>query len=77
MELIVKHNTERYLVPCSDIQRKNIPDQLEENQIKFKNTTLYKTVCSDLSDLRRREIRHTCFLQSFWNTIPDEKFSRL
>ena len=51
MEIIVKHNTERYLVPCSDIQRKNIPDQLEENNIKFKNTTLYKTVCSDLSDL--------------------------
>ena len=36
MELIVKHNTEKYLVPCSDIQRKNIPEQLEKNQIKFK-----------------------------------------
>ena len=47
MELVVKHSGERYLVPCSDIQRKNIPDQLEKNQINFKNATLYNTVCSD------------------------------
>jgi len=52
MELVVKHSGERYLVPCSDIQRKNIPDQLEKNQINFKNATLYNTVCSDLSDLK-------------------------
>ena len=52
MELVIKHNGEKYLVPCSDIQRKNIPEQLEKNQIKFKNATLYNTVCSDLSDLK-------------------------
>ena len=52
MELVVKHSGERYLVPCSDIQRKNIPDQLEKNQINFKNATLYNSVCSDLSDLK-------------------------
>ena len=76
MELIVKHNTERYLVPCSDIQRKNIPDQLEENQIKFKNTTLYKTVCSDLSDLEDVKYDILVFyspsgIQSLMKNFPD------
>ncbi len=76
MELIVKHNTERYLVPCSDIQRKNIPDQLEENQIKFKNTILYKTVCSDLSDLEEVKYDILVFyspsgIQSLMKNFPD------
>jgi uroporphyrinogen-III synthase len=51
MHLVVKHKTESFLVPCSDIQRKNIPNELEKNFIDFQNTILYKTVCSDLSDL--------------------------
>ena len=51
MQLVVKHKSEKFLVPCSDIQRKNIPNELEKNQIDFQNSILYKTVCSDLSDL--------------------------
>jgi len=51
MQLVIKHKTENFLVPCSDIQRKNIPEQLEKNNVNFQNATLYKTVCSDLSDL--------------------------
>jgi uroporphyrinogen-III synthase len=51
MQLVIKHKTESFLVPCSDIQRKNIPEELEKNNVTFQNATLYKTVCSDLSDL--------------------------
>ena len=51
MHLVVKHKTEKFLVPCSDIQRKNIPNELEKNEVNFQNAILYKTVCSDLSDL--------------------------
>jgi uroporphyrinogen-III synthase len=51
MQLVVKHKTEKYIVPCSDIQRKNIPEQLEKNNVEYQNAILYKTVCSDLSDL--------------------------
>ena len=46
-----KHKKENFIVPCSDIQRKVIPEQLAKFGIEFKNATLYKTVCSDLSDL--------------------------
>ncbi|MBM78014.1 MAG: uroporphyrinogen-III synthase [Crocinitomicaceae bacterium] len=51
MQLVVKHKTEKFIVPCSDIQRKNIPEQLEKNNVEYQNAILYKTVCSDLSDL--------------------------
>tara|TARA_B100001057_G_scaffold477096_1_gene545897 strand:+ start:411 stop:1160 length:750 start_codon:yes stop_codon:yes gene_type:complete len=51
MQLIAKHKSEKFLVPCSDIQRKNIPNELEKHQVDFQNAILYKTVCSDLSDL--------------------------
>jgi uroporphyrinogen-III synthase len=50
-DVLKKHKKETFIVPCSDIQRKVIPEQLEKFGIAFKNATLYKTVCSDLSDL--------------------------
>jgi len=51
-EILKKNKKETFLVPCSDIQRKVIPQQLEELGLTFTNATLYKTVCSDLSDLK-------------------------
>jgi len=51
IDAIKKHKKERFLLPCSDILRESIPATLEENSIDFKKATLYKTVCSDLSDL--------------------------
>ena len=51
MPLLKKHKDNKYLLPCSDILRSNIPNLLEENEIDFKVATLYRTVCSDLSDL--------------------------
>ena len=50
--LLKKHKDNKYLLPCSDILRSNIPDLLEENGLDFKCATLYRTVCSDLSDLK-------------------------
>ena len=50
--LLKKHKENNFLLPCSDILRSNIPNLLEENGINFKAATLYRTVCSDLSDLK-------------------------
>jgi uroporphyrinogen-III synthase len=46
-----KHKDNNFLLPCSDILRPNIPKLLTENSINFTAATLYRTVCSDLSDL--------------------------
>jgi uroporphyrinogen-III synthase len=51
MTHINKHGSEKFLVPCSNIQRKNIPEELNKHEIDFQNAILYKTLCSDLSDL--------------------------
>lgn len=50
--LLKKHKESKFLLPCSDILRANIPQLLEENQLEYKCATLYRTVCSDLSDLK-------------------------
>ena len=51
VDILKKHGNEKFLVPCSDIQRQSIPAQLNEMGIDFTNAVMYKTVCSDLSDL--------------------------
>ncbi len=51
VEVMKKHKDEKFLLPCSDILKKEIPEQLNKNGFVFKEAILYKTVCSDLSDL--------------------------
>lgn len=52
MPLIKKHKTEKFLLPSSDILKPDIPTLLDEAKINYKRAVLYKTVCSDLSDLK-------------------------
>ena len=52
MPLLKKHKDNKYLLPCSDILRPDIPELLKDNEIDFAPATLYRTVCSDLSDLK-------------------------
>lgn len=51
IEVIKKHDTEKFLFPCSDIRKDDIPTFLEENNYDYKAAVLYRTVASDLSDL--------------------------
>lgn len=51
VELMKKHKSEKFLLPCTDILRDKIPVTLEEQKINFTKAILYKTVASDLSDL--------------------------
>ncbi|MDA7804402.1 uroporphyrinogen-III synthase, partial [Crocinitomix sp.] len=51
VEVLKKHKNEKFLLPCSDILRANIPDTLVENNINYEKLILYRTVASDLSDL--------------------------
>ncbi|MBN2348247.1 MAG: uroporphyrinogen-III synthase [Bacteroidales bacterium] len=51
IEIINKHNEEKFLVPLSDQHNKGIPEMLDNNGIKYAKAILYRTVNSDLSDL--------------------------
>ncbi len=51
MDSIKKHKQEKFLLPSSDLLKPSIPQLLEENKIEYSRATMYRTVCSDLSDL--------------------------
>lgn len=52
MDVIKKHKGEKFLVPCSDIQKAEIPLLLDKAGVNYTNAVFYRTVASDLSDLR-------------------------
>lgn len=53
MDVIKKHKSERFLVPCSDIQKAEIPMLLDKAGVNYTNAVFYRTVASDLSDMRK------------------------
>ena len=51
LEILKKHKNEKYIFPCSDIRKNDIPNFLKQNGYEFAEAIIYKTVASDLSDL--------------------------
>jgi uroporphyrinogen-III synthase len=52
LEIIKKHKNEKFLFPCSDIRKNDIPDFLRENGYHFTEAIMYHTVAADLGDLK-------------------------
>ena len=52
LEIIKKHKNEKFLFPCSDIRKNDLPDFLRENGFNFTEAIMYHTVAADLSDLK-------------------------
>src|SRR6188508_347798 len=52
LEIIKKHKNEKFLFPCSDIRKNDIPDFLRENSYHFSEAITHHTVAADLSDLQ-------------------------
>jgi uroporphyrinogen-III synthase len=51
MELIMKHQDEKYLLPLSDQQNEELTVLLDKQKVKYSKAILYQNVCLDLSDL--------------------------
>jgi uroporphyrinogen-III synthase len=51
IDVLKKHKKENFLLPCSDIHKQEIPETLADHAIEFTKAVIYRTVCSDLSDL--------------------------
>ncbi len=47
-----KHKNDTFLLPLSSVHKNDIPEFLEKHKLKYKKVILYKTVSSDLSDLK-------------------------
>ncbi|WP_313215912.1 uroporphyrinogen-III synthase [Soonwooa sp.] len=49
--LLKKHNTEKYLLPSSDVLNDDIPRTLDNAGVDWTRAIMYRTVCSDLTDI--------------------------
>lgn len=50
--IIKKYKDEKFLLPSSDVLKPIVPETLDDLKVNWKRAILYKTVISDLSDLR-------------------------
>lgn len=57
-EVIKKHKGEKFLYPCSDIRKDDLPVFMRANNLKFSEAVIYRTVASDLSDLS--DVKYDC-----------------
>lgn len=51
MDVLKKHKTENFLLPCSNIAKEEIADKLDGQKLKYSKAIMFRTVASDLSDL--------------------------
>jgi uroporphyrinogen-III synthase len=71
-----KHKDEKFLVPLSDIHKQQIPDLLDKGGYKYTKAVLYRTVSSDLSDLKDVNYDILVFfspsgIRSLFDNFPD------
>ncbi|MDG5799324.1 uroporphyrinogen-III synthase [Marinilabiliaceae bacterium ANBcel2] len=78
VEIIKKHKQETFLVPLSNIHKQEIPDLLDKAKIKYTKAILYRTVSSDLSDIKEINYDMLVFfspsgIKSLFQNFPDFK----
>lgn len=76
IQVIKKHKTEKFLFPCSDIRKEDIPKFMEENGYNYSEAIIYRTVASDLSDLSDIKYDILAFyspsgIESLFTNFPD------
>ena len=78
IELLKKYKTEKFFYPCTDVYTDSIPVFLKDNGYDFSAAIIYKTVCSDLSDLAEVNYDMIVFfspsgIKSLFKNFPDFK----
>lgn len=75
-DLLQKHKDEKYLFLRSSVSNSDIPEFLQSHGISYKEGILYRTVCSDLSDLADVNFDIIAFfspsgIKSLFENFPD------
>lgn len=78
MDIIKKHKEEKFLVPLSDIHKQEIPDLFNKAKVKYSKAIFYRTVSSDLSDIKEIDYDILVFfspsgIASLFQNFPDFK----
>jgi len=61
MELIKKHKTEKFLLPCSNLPTQNILKLMDTNKISYTKAIIYRTTSDDLSDININDFQMLVF----------------
>lgn len=72
--LFKKHNSEKYLYPCSEIRKSDIPDFMKENNIVCKEMIIYETVSAELKDININDYQIIAFFSPSGVTALKENF---
>ncbi|MCF0058913.1 uroporphyrinogen-III synthase [Dyadobacter sp. CY356] len=78
IELIRKHKKEKFLYPCSDVRKNEIPEFADVEEFQFTEATMYQTASADLSDLEDVYYDIIAFfspsgIKSLFDNFPDFK----
>jgi uroporphyrinogen-III synthase len=78
-DILLKYkDSEKFLLPCSDIRKDDLPNFLKKNNFEFCEGNFYRTVVSDLSDLENIFYDMIVFfspsgVKSLFQNFPDFK----
>ncbi|GAB4331971.1 MAG: uroporphyrinogen-III synthase [Flammeovirgaceae bacterium] len=78
IEFIKKHKEEKYLYPCSETRKDELPRWMNDNKYNLTEVVIYKTVPSNLSDLAELNYDMIAFfspsgVSSLFHNFPDFK----
>ncbi len=76
IELVKKHQKDKYIFPCSDMARTELTKYMHENGYSIKEAIVYKTVYSDLSEIKNKNFDLIAFfspsaIESLFKNFPD------
>lgn len=76
IEVMKKHKAEKFLFPCSDIRKDEIPSFMADNGYDFTSAVLYRTVSNDLSEIENMNYDMIAFfspsgVKSLFVNFPD------
>ena len=76
MDVIKKHKEDKFLFPCSEIHKDDIPEALEKEEIKFEKAVIYRTLACDLCDIKVMDYDMLVFfspsgIKSLFKSYPD------
>ena len=74
--LIVKHNTEKYFIPMSDVHNDEVKNLLDKNKIQHTEAIMYRTVSNDFTPEEKFDYDMLIFfspagIQSLMKNFPD------
>lgn len=81
VDLIKKHKSEKFLLPCSDVHKLDVPKMLEDNKVIYKKAIIYRTLARDMSDTDISKFDMLVFfspagIKSLFKNYPEFKQNR-